>query len=536
MIRTPLRRAAGALSAFLMLLIAGSAAAQELREQIREQVEQLRDAGPAGPRLEGVSLSEGIARFYEQRDFEPAWNDQRRQEALIGQLQALAGDGLDPQDYQLALVQQGPARADSAGLAAYDLQATRSYLLALAHLFRGKVDPASIDAQWNFSARTMTPEEALGYMVDAVASGNIAGVFDGARPAHPVYGRLRQALARLRDIAAQGGWPQLPAGPTLKPGMEDARVVLLRRRLAATGDIPAAEDNGATLYDASLETAVKRFQAEQYLEADGAIGSGTRAALNVPVEARIEQLRANLERSRWVLHELHDDFVLVDIAGFDIQLVRQGKPVWSSRVQVGKPFRSTPEFKSEIGYVTLNPTWTVPPTILREDLLPKIRRDPGTLQRNQLRIFDSSGRELAAREVNWASPGRITLRQDAGPGNALGRAAIRFPNPHSVYLHDTPHQALFDASQRAFSSGCIRVERALELVQLLLDDPAWDAAAIDAAVAEGQTRSLRLARPVPLLLAYWTVDVPESGRLGFKPDIYERDRPLLKALAEKPRF
>jgi len=536
MIRPPLRRAARALSVVLMLFIAGNAAAQELREQIREQVEQLRDAGPAGPRLEGVSLSEGIARFYEQRDFTPAWNDQRQQEALIEQLRATAGDGLDPQDYQLADIERGPARADPASLAAYDLQATRSYLLALAHLFRGKVDPTSLDAQWNFSTRTMTPDEALGYMTEAVRSGNIAGVFDGARPAHPVYARLRLALARLRDIAARGGWPQLPSGPTLKPGMDDPRIVLLRQRLAATGDIPVAEDNGATLYDASLEAAVKRYQAEQYLEADGAIGSGTRAVLNVPVEARTEQLRANLERSRWVLHELHDDFVLVDIAGFDIKFFRQGKPVWSSRVQVGKPFRSTPEFKSEISYITLNPTWTVPPTILREDLLPKIRRDRRTLERNQLRIFDDSGRELAPGEVNWARPGRITLRQDAGPRNSLGRAAIRFANPFSVYLHDTPHQELFDASQRAFSSGCIRVERALELVQLLLDDPAWDAAAIDAALAEGRTRSVRLARPVPLLLSYWTVDVPESGRLGFKPDIYGRDPPLLKALAEKPRF
>jgi len=536
MIRPPLRRAARALSVVLMLLIAGGAAAQELREQIREQVEQLRDAGPAGPRLEGVSLSEGIARFYEQRDFAPAWNDRRQQESLITQLRAAADDGLEPQDYQLARIEQGPANADPASLAAYDLQATRSYLLALAHLFRGKVDPASIDAQWNFSTRTMTPDEALGYMIEAVRSGNIAGVFDGARPTHAGYARLRQALARLRAIAARGGWPQLPSGPTLKPGMDDPRVVLLRQRLAATGDIPAAEDNGATLYDASLEAAVKRYQAEQYLEADGAIGSGTRAALNVPVAARIEQLRANLERGRWLLHELHDDFVLVDIAGFQINLFRKGESVWSSRVQVGKAARSTPVFKSEVRYLTLNPGWTVPPTILREDLLPKIRRDPKYLERNRIRVFDASGRELAPREIDWSRPAGLTLRQDAGEDSALGRAVIRFPNPYSVYLHDTPHRELFDASQRAFSSGCIRVDKVMELVRLLLDDPARDAAAIDAALAEGQTRSIKLPKPLPLLLAYWTVDVPESGRLGFKPDIYGRDPPLLKALAEKPRF
>ncbi|HSW12589.1 MAG TPA: L,D-transpeptidase family protein [Solimonas sp.] len=521
-----------------LLLLAGSHAAhaQDLREQVRESVEQLRDAGPSGPRLEGVSLSEGIARFYEQRDFAPAWNDRRLQEALVTQLRGVAADGLDPQDYALARIEQGPASADSSALAAWDLMATRNYLLALAHLFRGKVDPATLDAQWNFSTRTMTPDEALRYMVEAVRSGNIAGVFDGARPTHPAYGRLRAALARLRAIEAAGGWPQITGGKTLKPGMDDPRVAALRRRLAATGDLAAADDNGSTLYDATVEAAVQRFQSEQYLTADGAIGAGTRNALNLPVEKRIGQLRANLERGRWLLHELHDDFLLVDIAGFQINLFRKGESVWSSRVQVGKAARSTPVFKSEITYLNLNPTWTVPPTILREDLLPKLRRDPRQLQRLKLRVFDVNGQELAPEDIDWNKPGRITLRQDAGAGNALGRAVIRFPNPYSVYLHDTPHQELFDASQRAFSSGCIRVENVLELVQLLLADPAWDKAAIDTALTDEQTRSLRLPQPLPILLAYWTVDVPENGRVGFKADIYDRDTPLLKALAEKPRL
>lgn len=536
MTRPKFRNAAGALLAILLYACSFALHAQDLREQIRERVEQLRDNGPAGPKLEGVSLTEGIARFYEQRDFAPAWNDRQRQEALIGQLRNLAGDGLDPQDYNLAQVEQGPATADYPGIAAYDLLATRSYLLALAHLFRGKVDPANLDAQWNFDARTMTPDEALRYMVDAVGSGDIAGVFDGARPAHPAYGRLRGALARLRELAAAGGWPQIPAGATLKPGMDDPRVAILRQRLAATGDLGAADNNGATVYDAVVEAAVKRFQAEQYLEADGAIGSGTRAALNVPVEARIDQVRANLERGRWLLHQLHDDFVLVDVAGFHINYFRNGESIWNSRVQVGKPYRSTPIFKSEITYLTLNPTWTVPPTILREDVLPKIRRDKGYLARNRIRVLDSAGQELAAKDVNWWKPGNITLRQDAGPGNSLGRAVIRFPNAHAVYLHDTPHQELFDASQRAYSSGCIRVEKVLELVQLLLNDPAWDRAAIDAALTDPKTRSPKLARPVPILLAYWTVDVPADGRYAFKADIYGRDAPLIKALAEQPKL
>lgn len=510
------------------------AQAQGLREVVRERVEQLRDAGPSGPKLEGVSLTEGIARFYEQRDFAPAWNDRSRQAALITELRGLAADGLDPRDYALEQVEKGPVSADPDGIAAYDLATTRSYLLALAHLFRGKVDPGSLDAQWNFDARTMTPDQALGYMIDAVKTGNIAAVFKGARPDHPAYERLRAALVRLRAVEAAGGWTAIPGGPTLKPGMDDPRVALLRKRLAATGDIDA--DSGATLYDAGLEAAVKRFQEEQYLDADGAIGPGTRSALNVPVAKRIDQVRVNLERGRWLLHELHDDFVLVDIAGFHINLFRKGESVWSSRVQVGKPYRSSPVFKSEITYLTLNPTWTVPPTILREDVLPKVRRDPKYLERNRIRVLDAAGQELDPKKVNWAKPGAITLRQDSGEGNSLGRAVIRFANPYAVYLHDTPHRELFGASQRAFSSGCIRVENVLELVRLLLNDPAWDQAAIDATLADPTTRSVRLAKPLPILLAYWTIDVPENGRVGFKADIYDRDAPLLRALAERPKL
>lgn len=532
MIRPMFRRALAA----LLLAACCSAQAQGLREQVRERVEQLRDS-PAGPKLEGVALTEGIARFYEQRDFEAAWNDRKHQEALIAELRGLAADGLDPEDYALAQIEKGPASADPDGIAAYDLLATRSYLLALAHLFRGKVDPSGLDAQWNFDARTMTPDEALHYMVEAARTGDIAAVFEAARPAHPAYARLRAALARLRALQAAGDWPRLPGGPTLKPGMDDPRVAILRQRLAATGDLDPLENNGSTMYDAPLEVAMKRFQAAQYLDADGAIGPGTRAALNVPLAQRIDQLRANLERGRWQLHELHDDFVLVDIAGFRIDLFRGGESVWHSRVQVGKAARSTPVFKSEITYLTLNPTWTVPPTILREDLLPKLRRDTRYLEKNRIRVFDSAGQELDPKQVDWsaAAASKLTLRQDSGEGNSLGRVVIRFANPHAIYLHDTPHKELFDASQRAFSSGCIRVENVLELAQLLLNDPAWDAAAIQAVLASPATRSPRLAKPVPILLAYWTVDVPESGRIGFKADIYDRDPPLIRALAQRPK-
>ena len=363
--------------------------------------------------------------------------------------------------------------------------------------------------------------------------------------------------------------------PTLKPGVHDPRVLLLRQRLFAAEDLTAAElsvadlpasdlsvsdsstnkpftadisaanlsatdlstsdksaaEHGGDFYDETLTAAVTRFQREQYLQPDGAIGPATLAALNISTATRIDQLRVNLERGRWLLHDVPENFLLVDVAGYKVSYFKAGEVIWRSRVQVGKPYRSTPIFKSKINYITLNPTWMVPPTILRNDILPKVRSDAGYLARNNIRVLNTSGQIIAATQVDWNRPGNVVLRQDAGSASALGLAAIRFPNDYAVYLHDTPHQELFGQSQRAFSSGCIRVERALELVKLLLaDTSAWDGAAIDAALAAGTTRNASLSSPIPILLAYWTVDVSDDGHLAFKPDIYNRDRKLLNAL------
>lgn len=293
----------------------------------------------------------------------------------------------------------------------------------------------------------------------------------------------------------------------------------------------ASPVNPAEVFDDYLVEAVKKFQREQYLEVDGAIGPATRAALNVSAQARVDQIRVNLDRARWLLHNIPPEMLLVDVAGFKVTYFKDSQPIWHSRVQVGMSYRTSPIFKSEVNYITLNPTWTIPPTILRKDVLPKLRKDLSYLRDNHIRVLDSSGKELDPATIDWYKPGNVTLRQDAGPHAALGKAVIRFPNSHAVYLHDTPHQKLFNKSQRAFSSGCIRVEHALELVELLLaETPGWDKAAIDQALATGKTRNVTLAKRVPILLAYWTVDAVSESQVAFKPDIYARDPHVLAAL------
>lgn len=499
-------------------------------ELIRERVEPALNAP-------GVGLGKEQAVFYAQAQFAPAWTRSADVDQLLDALRGVAADGLDPEDYALTALQRRRAvltdpHATALQRAQFDLLATDACLAALTHLYHGKVDPASLDTHWNFDARRPDAGQGMQTVRDALAQGQVTELFARARPQHALYTELRAALARWREVAAQGGWESIAGGPTLKPGMRDPRVPALRRRLQLAGYMASAPDTDSSeRYDTTLEQALKQFQHEQYLTADGHLGVATLAALNVPVAARIDQLRVNLERARWLLHQLHGDFVMVDIAGYGIAYYKDGKPVWRSRVQVGKPYRSTPAFKSQITYLTLNPTWTVPPTILKNDILPKVRKNPGYLAANRIRVLDSQDHELSPASVNWTNPRGIVLRQDAGPANSLGRLVIRFPNDYAVYLHDTPHQELFANPQRANSSGCIRVERPRELAELLLDDPVrWNRAAIDSAIDTGKTQTVMLGKPVSLLLAYWTIDLRDGGRIGFRPDIYRRDGPLLVAL------
>lgn len=503
-------------------------------ELIRERVEPALNA--SGPRL-----GKAEAEFYAQGQFAPAWTRPADVDQLLAALRGVAADGLDPEDYALTELLRlrallGNPRATPLQRAQFDLLATDAFLGALTHLYRGKVDPASLDMHWNFDARQPDAGQSAQSVREALARGQVADLFVRARPQNALYGELRTALAKWREVAAQGGWAAMAGGPTLKPGMSDPRVPVLRRRLQLGGYLAVAANTAtAQFYGPALEQALKQFQYEQYLVADGYLGVATLAALNVPVAARIDQLRVNLERARWLLHQLHGEFVMVDIAGYNIAYYQAGKPVWRARVQVGTRYRSTPAFKSQITHLTLNPTWTVPPTILRNDILPKVRKDLGYLAANRIRVLDSQGRVLSPASVNWANPRGIVLRQDAGPGNSLGRLVIRFPNNYAVYLHDTPHQAGFANPRRATSSGCIRVERPRELVELLLDDPVrWNRSAIDRAIDTGKTQTVMLDKPVPLLLAYWTVDLRDDGRIGFRPDIYQRDPPLRAAL-DRPR-
>ena len=506
---------------------------------IAMELEALMSPEPAPIHGVPIALQETVQSFYARRGFRPAWSNARNAAELRRALADSAADGLDPADYELQLLDslarelEGPA-ATSDLRAQYDILLTEALLRLGYHLSFGKVDAESFDPQWNFG-RTLEHRDVAREIEEALAAEDIYGRIEALKPTHRLYAGLKKELARYRAAGRTDEPAQIPAGAALKPGTSDARVPLLRARLAVSGDLDAtAAVPDPAAYDATVETALRRFQARMGLESDGVAGAGTIAELNVPLAERIRQLRVNLDRGRVLLQDLPEKFVVVNIAGYTAYVVQGQDIVWSARVQVGKPYRKTPLFRSDINYLVLNPTWTVPPGIIRADILPAAKADPASITRKGLKVLDSGGREVDPASVDWSrySGGHIpyTLRQDPGPKNALGRVKLMFPNPYFVYLHDTPSQALFDRAERAFSSGCVRVERALELAAIVLDDPQWNAQSIDAVIAGGKLQNVTLKRKVPVLLAYWTAWVDRESRMNFRRDLYGQDAKWAAAL------
>ena len=536
----------GAVILFSLHCTAPSGEAQDnaVRDALKSRVETLRKTGRLDVRGSSVASVIVLPQFYERRGYRPAW-ESRTIDQLLRAIHDAEADGLDPRDYHQQLLERLRTEADAsrqpqaAVLADYDVLLTDALIRLGYHLMFGKVDPERVDPNWNM-AREIHGLDPAAEIKRALDAGDVYGALEREKPTHPFYTGLKRELARYRQIQTAGGWPTISAGPALRVGAVDARVPTLRRRLQATGDLVTRGNDTATRYDSTLAAAVRGFQSRIGVGDDGVLGDGTRSALNVPVGDRVRQIRLNLERGRWVLHDLDSTFVVVNIAGYSVAYVRGGRTVWRSRAVVGLPYRRTPVFRDSIRYLDFNPTWTVPPGILARDMLPRLKRGGVRALPEGMRVLDRSGRPVDASRINWASYSGssfpFTLRQDPGPWNALGRVKFMFPNRYVVYLHDTPSRELFDESARAFSSGCIRIDRPFELADLLLTDRRWNADSTARTLATKRTRTVRLQRPVPVLLLYWTAWVDDQSRANFRSDIYGRDAKLARALDEPFRF
>jgi murein L,D-transpeptidase YcbB/YkuD len=490
-----------------------AAASNTVNEAIAHRVDAIRTSGAGRIGSDTIASTVVLPEMYERRGFQLLWGNSGAVDELVRAIRDSEQDGLDASDFHLASIERRRAErsSDPQDVADLDCLLTDA-LVRLAYQSRfGKVDPEQLDPDWNFT-RSLRGVDPAATLLEAIDSAALHTFVSGLTPSHPFYQRLKTALATYRGIAASGGWQAIASGTTLKPGMTDERVSALRRRLATSGDLAAHAAGGGEEYDDALVAAVKAFQDRHGLTADGVVGPGTLAALNVPVERRIDQIRATLERCRWVMNDLPERFVLVNVAAFRVYFAERGELTWSSRAVVGKTYTKTPIFRADMKYIVLNPTWTIPASIVRKEILPGIRRDPGYLSRKGFKRVNGQ------------------FVQPAGPRNALGRIKLMFPNAHSVYLHDTPSKSFFNETSRTFSHGCVRVEKPVELAERVLAHPAWSEAALERAIDTGGTRTITLENPVPVLILYWTAAVDPDGRVVFLPDVYGRDPAIIRAL------
>ena len=481
-----------------------------------------------GERLD-VRMLRGL---YEPRGYHPLWvgggDPATRGKAIAAAIDRAAAHGLDPAAYHRQAIGKRMAATTPADRAGLDVLASDGLMHLVVHLRLGAIPGRAVGDDIAIEGRPVDPQ---GLAEQAAAAPDLSAFVDGVAPSSPAYRGLVDALARYRAAADAGGWPPVPTkGPNVTPGMSDAVVPLVRQRLAATGELESAEPGGdPKVYDEKLAEAVKAFQARNGLPRDGTLGATTRAALAVPVGDRISQIVVNLERARWLPQDLGRRYVAVNVPSFELRLVEDGKPVLEMPVVVGRTDRPTPLLATQITEVIFNPTWTVPPTLLKKEFLPRMARNQSFLAKR--------GIQVVSHRVSGGNPvGQLTLRQPPGPKNPLGRVKFHMPNGFAVYLHDTNAKYLMQQPRRALSSGCVRVGNALGLAdQLLMNDSRWTTARRKQFLSDWTTRSLSLRDPVPIYILYQTAWADEDGQIHSRVDLYGRDVALAKALSQTAR-
>ncbi len=514
----------------------------------RQEIRKLLDAGVAAlivPDTTGAdSTWAWVREFYAQRGDNPAWGGRephRRATQLVDALQRIGETGLDPADYDTEALTRLLAKAGSRGplarlkhsstLAEFDVRATFAFLRAAPHLRDGHVPRWVLDPDWTPAARG---GDWLAYLKRRFER-NPAQSFAELEPRHEGYRRLREALDRYRAIAAAGGWPDLPPGPPLAVGMQDPRVALLIRRLAMSGDLPASVRD--TVFDRHLVSAIGELQTRHGIPRSGIVGEATRNLLNVPVATRIRQMELNLERWRWLPDALGEHRVEVNIPAYRLELIDSGRVARAMRVVVGKKKSPTPVFSDALAYVDVNPTWTLPPSVVQKELPRELKRNPDYLAANKMYVVslaDARRDTVNPDSVDWRKATTDSFAyliiQRPGPDNPLGRVKIMCPNEYDVYLHDSPQRSRFGVAVRDYSHGCVRVEEAIALADSLLRPVLGDSTNVDSLAARGNWRRVRMQQQVPVHFLYWTAWADSAGRVCFRDDIYGLDARLDQGL------
>jgi murein L,D-transpeptidase YcbB/YkuD len=487
-----------------------------------------------------------LNKYYKERGYEPVWCGAKDQgysiKLLLGYLQAAHEEGLNPRDYAIKPDVDSCSHLDESAMAQFDIALTNAFFKYSKDISSGRLDPKQVDEEWHIKREEFDPILTLD---TAFKENKLQETLATLPPQHKQYRLLREKLARLREVQRNRSWPFIPPGRTLKPGTVHPHISLVRRRLASelNGSLHARNEQ---LYDNDLKIAVESFQKRHGLEMDGLIGPGTKQALNMSSEWRIKQIETSMERWRWMPKTLGDSYILVNVPGFEMSFIKNDRPILNMRTITGRKDRTSPSFQSKITQIIFNPTWTVPTSIAIKDLLPQQLEDPNFFYKSDIEVFmkdqngsrDASNAKYNPQEIDWSQFDEkhfpYLLVQKPGDHNSLGRIKFQTPNEFGIYLHDTPYRHFFSKRVRAFSSGCIRLEKPEQLAAMLLGssfNPTPESANKVVSLIEAkETIQHDLTETVPVYVIYMTTWIDKNGKMQFRDDIYDRDSKISNSL------
>ena len=475
---------------------------------------------------------DSVHAFYNNRNNNLAWSNTQFRNSLIDTLKNAKAQGLFYNDYhggELEKMLANLKNLNQQEIIKFDYLLTDAFFKFGNHLLNGKINPKNLPKTWDITKNNRNQVKLLNQAVDKT---NLELALSQLRPTHPIYQNLITASREYEKLKNNfSGFEEIEKGIIIKPGMLDQRLLKIQVRLKALGYLKPV-DTMSNSYSETVQEAIKQFQLENGLMVDGIIGNKSIGQLNQGFDKRAEQIQVNLERWRWFPRDLGSHYILINIANFQLQVVKGNKTISTHKIMVGKESRKTPIFSSEIEFLDFNPSWHIPPTIKNRDVIPGARRNPSYLVNKNIDVYNNIGQKLSPFQIDWSSSAvrSYQYKQDSGPGNPLGQVKLSFPNKYIVYMHDTPSKSLFEENSRTQSSGCIRVENAVDLAKYLLSDQKEiTSEEIDKIIDKGTTKRIYMDQKVNVHIFYWTA-WRENGKTRFTDDIYNYDEATYKAL------
>lgn len=479
--------------------------------------------------FEGGTLEE----IYSRRNFKSLWRDGEVLYSFYNSLKDADKEGLDFKDYHGEEIDSllSVSNLDSKQAARLDLLLSDAFLTYARHLYYGKLNPEELHEVWGVARK----EKDFGDLLQqGIENNEIPLILEDLKPSHQVYHELKKSLAEYKELKAEETpINEIPRGEIIEPGQSDPRIPAIARRLQELTGFDSDTSAIGNTYSEALAEAVRKFQQRKSIQTDGIIGNGTIDELNKGPRDIYNQILANLERWRWYPRDLGEHYILINIPDFKLAVVKEGDTIREHNVIAGARERATPIFSDTINHLVINPTWTVPPTIKSQDIIPKMVEDPSSyLRKNNMTVTGPGGEKIDPSQVDWSSNEALgyNFTQGAGPSNPLGRVKIMYPNKYLIYLHDTPAKSLFSQTQRAESSGCVRVEKAIDLSAYIVENqPEWKKERIEEIIESGETTTVTVNRPIQVHHFYWT-----AWRAGNETviinDVYDLDEKIYTKL------